>query len=192
MLGLPRGGVAVAAVVARALAAPLDVVLVRKVGAPRQPELAVAAISEDGVLVRNDDVLSVLRIGAEALAELAGRERAVLEERASVLRASRPVVPVTGRDVVVVDDGIATGATARAACQVLRARAVARLVVAAPVASTESVALLRGVADEVVCVEVPPSGRFGGVGRFYEDFSPVPDADVLRLLRASGSSRPAD
>lgn len=182
MLGLPRGGVAVAAVLARSLAAPLDVVLVRKVGAPRQPELALAAVAEDGVLVRNEDVVAALRITAEELAALAARERDVLDERAAVVRSVRAAVPVTGRNVVVVDDGIATGATMRAACQVLRARAVSRLVVAAPVAATESVQLLRGVADDVVCALVPPRGQFGGVGRFYGDFTPVPDAEVLRLL----------
>ena len=182
VVGLPRGGVAVAAVVAGAMGADLDVMFVRKVGAPRRPELAVAAVAEDGVLVRNEDVLRGLRLSDEQLAPLVERERAALARAAATVRASRPARPVAGRNVIVVDDGIATGATVRAACRALRARGAARVVVAAPVASAESVRLLRGVADDVVCVAVPPAGRFGGVGRFYRDFAPVPDREVLRLL----------
>jgi putative phosphoribosyl transferase len=183
VLGLPRGGVAVAAVVAAELGAPLDVVLVRKVGAPRQPELALAAIGEDGALARNEQVLASFGVDDEWLGSLADDERRVLDERTRAIRSVRAPEPLAGRDAVVVDDGIATGATARAACAVLRTRGVRRLVVATPVGSDEALAALAEVADDVVCVERPGPRRFGGVGRFYVDFSPVPDSEVLRLVR---------
>jgi putative phosphoribosyl transferase len=182
VLGLPRGGVPVAAVVAQALTAELDVLYVRKVGAPQQPELAIGAVGEDDVCVRNEDVLAVTRIGEARFAELAAAEYATLHRSADRMRRVRPAVALAERCAVIVDDGVATGATVLAACQVARARRVDRLLVAAPVAAAESVELLRTRADDVVCVLVPPPGRFGGVARFYRDFSPVTDAEVEAWL----------
>jgi putative phosphoribosyl transferase len=187
VLGLPRGGVPVAAVVARALGAPLDVILVRKVGAPGQPELAAGAVGEDDVFVANDDVIRAARIDAAQLRNLAEHQRAVLNDRASAIRAVRSREPIRGSTAVIVDDGIATGASAAAACRVAAARGAARVVVAAPVSSGEAANQLREVADEVVCVLTPAPGRFGSVGRFYADFSPVSDHEMLRLLRKDWS-----
>lgn len=185
VLGLPRGGAPVAAVVARTLSAPLDVILVRKVGVPGHPELGSGAVGEDDVFVGNDDVIRDARIDAARLRKLAERERSILEGRAASIRAVRSPEPIRERTVVIVDDGIATGASAAAACRVATARGAAWVVIAAPVSSSEAMRQLREVADEVVCVLTPPPGAFGSVGRFYEDFSPVPDREVLRLLRDS-------
>ena len=183
VLGLPRGGVPVAAVVAARLGLPLDVLLVRKLGVPWHPELAAAAIGEDDVVVRNAEVLHFAGIDEQALAEIERQERAILLADAARIRAVHHQVPLAGRTAVVVDDGIATGATAKAACQVARARGARRVIIAAPVAAAESVHAMRDVADDVACVYVPAPGDFGGVSRFYGDFSPVTDDAVLRALR---------
>lgn len=183
VLGLPRGGVPVAAVVARALGAPLDVILVRKVGAPGQRELAAGAVGEDDVFVGNEDVIRGARIDGAQLRKLAERERSILNARAATIRAVRSPEPIRERTVVVVDDGIATGASASAACRVATARGAAQVVVAAPVSSSEAAGQLLETADKVVCVLTPPPGGFGSVGRYYADFSPVSDEEVLRLLR---------
>lgn len=185
VLGLPRGGVPVAAVVARTLGAPLDVILVRKVGVPGQPELAAGAVGEDDVFVGNDDVIRGARIDGAQLRKLAERERSILDARAASIRAVRSPEPIRARTIVIVDDGIATGASAAATCRVATARGAARVVLAAPVSSSEAATQLREIADEVVCVLTPPAGGFGSVGRFYADFSPVSDEEVLRLLRES-------
>jgi predicted phosphoribosyltransferase len=182
VLGLPRGGVPVAAAVAAALDAPLDVVLVRKLGVPGQPELALGAVGEGGVRVLNEDVLRWTGVAAAAVDVITARERAVLDARAAGLRSVRPRVPLEGRCVVLVDDGIATGATVRAACAVVRAAGAARVVVAAPVAPAEVQADLAAVADEVVVVATP--SPFGAVGAHYVDFAQVPDEAVLAHLAA--------
>nr|WP_239522345.1 phosphoribosyltransferase family protein [Geodermatophilus sabuli] len=184
VLGLPRGGVAVAAEVATALGAPLDVVLVRKLGLPRRPELAMGAVGEDGVLVVNDDVVHAARVDAEAFAEVERRERAEVARRARDYRDVRPRVPLAGRTALVVDDGLATGATARAACAVVRAEGAGRVVLAVPVGSPATVRQLAGEVDEVVCLE-SPSG-FAAVGQAYDDFRPTGEAEVVELLRRSG------
>ena len=181
VLALPRGGVPVAAVVARVLRAPLDVALVRKLGVPYQPELAAGAIGEGGVRVVNDDVRRAARVSADELAAVEARERAELERRAEAYRRGRPPVPVVGRTVVLVDDGIATGSTVLAACAVARARGAARVVVATPVAPRSTLRLLESVADEVVCVTTPDP--FFAIGEWYEDFSQTTDAEVVALLR---------
>ncbi|WP_342216728.1 phosphoribosyltransferase [Nocardia asiatica] len=183
VVGLPRGGVPVAYEVARALDAPLDVIWVRKLGVPYQPELAFGAIGEDGVQVINDVVLGYTRLTREEIAEVEHRERAELRQRTERLRRAHPRIPLSGRTVVVVDDGIATGATARAACQVAWEQGAQRVVLAVPVAPRDTVAVLQEVADEVVCLEMPT--WFGAVGGWYHDFGQVTDAEVELLLRSA-------
>jgi predicted phosphoribosyltransferase len=188
VLGLPRGGVPVAFEVARALDLPLDVVVVRKLGVPYQPELAMGAVGE-GVRVLNEHVLRMAGIGADELEAVERRERAEVERRTSALRAGRRPVPIDGREVVVVDDGIATGSTARAACQVVRARGARRVVLAAPVAPSSAPGTLADAADELVLRHV--SSHFGAVGQFYVDFGQTSDEEVTALL-ALADERPAD
>ncbi len=179
VVGLPRGGVPVAAEVAAALGAQLDVVLVRKIGAPEREELAVGAIGEDGVTVRNDAVLRELGLSWDDLADQVERERAEVRRRADLLRTgSRP--ELRGRTVILVDDGIATGATVVAALRVLRDLGVTHIVLAVPVAPPDSLAALAPLADEVVCPSTPR--RFAAVGQWYDDFTQVPDERVRELL----------
>ncbi len=180
VLGLTRGGVPVAARVARALDAPLDIIVVRKLGAPGQPELAMGAIGEDGVRVVEDDVLSRLAPNAGELAEVEQAERAELDRQRSRLRQGRPGIRLTGRTAVVVDDGVATGASARAACQVARVRGAVRVLLAVPVAATSVVPVLRDAADEVVCVTA--SDRLAAISAWYDDFEQVGDDQVTDLL----------
>jgi len=181
VVGLPRGGVPVAYEVADALGAPLDVILVRKLGVPIQPELAIGAIGEGGARTLNDDVISATGTSLEDLAAVERRERAELERRAQQFRAVRPRIPLTGQTTLIVDDGIATGSTARAACQVARAQGAARVVLAVPVAPPSTLHELRSDADDVVCVhEAEP---LWAVGQFYADFSQTSDAEVIDLLQ---------
>lgn len=180
VLGLPRGGVIVADEVARALGAPLDAILVRKLGVPSHPELAMGAIAEGGVHVLDEEVRRANNVDREALADVEQRERWVLDRVAESLRGARPPAPVYGRTVVVVDDGIATGATARAACAVVRQRGAARVVLATPVAPPDWTDRLAGVADEFVVVTTPE--RYHAVGQVYEHFDDVPDHDVTECL----------
>jgi putative phosphoribosyl transferase len=187
VLGLPRGGVPVAFEVADVLGAPLDVVVVRKLGVPFQPELAMGAIGEGGVRVENPDVLRSAALTAIDLEAVEQRERAELERRAHEYRGGGPRLDLTGRCAVIVDDGIATGSTARAACRVVRAQGAARVVVAAPVASRPAVAELAAVADEVLYVQSPEP--FYAVGEWYRDFSQTSDEEVVELLRRAGRSR---
>jgi predicted phosphoribosyltransferase len=176
VLGLPRGGVPVAAVVARALGAPLDVIVVRKLGVPAHRELAMGAIGDGGVRVVNEDVLRAEGVTARELAEVEARERAELIRRARDLRGDRPPVSVAGRTAIVIDDGIATGSTASAACEVIRALRADRVVLAVPVGARQALEALRRVADEVVCLETPEP--FYAVGQWYADFSPTTDEEV--------------
>lgn len=180
VLGLPRGGVPVAAEVARALGAPLDVLVVRKLGVPTQPELAFGAIGEDGVRVLNDTVLRRLGLGETEIGAVEAAERAELERRVTRYRGGRPGQPLTGRTVLIVDDGFATGATARAAALVARARGADTVVLAAPIGAADTVAELGTVADEVVCLGAPFD--FVAVGQGYADFSQTPDDQVCALL----------
>ncbi len=186
VVGLPRGGVPVAFEVARALGAPLDVILVRKLGVPSQPELAMGAIGEGGVRVLNDRVVRYARISDEQIARIEAAEAAELERRAGDLRGTRHPVPFAGRTVVIVDDGLATGSTARAAIQIAREKGAKRVVLAAPVAPPETIAALETEADEVVAIVVPDN--FRGVGQFYDDFSQTPDAEVVELLERARSA----
>ena len=180
VVALPRGGVPVAAEVARGLRAPLDVIVVRKLGVPFQPECGFGAIGEGGATVIDDDVVRQARLTRQAIVGMEARERARLDRRVAQLRGGRPPVPLAGRIAVVVDDGIATGSTARAACLVARARGASRVIVAVPVGAAEAIASLWHDADEVVCLHSP--APFVAIGDWYQDFSQVADAEVTGLL----------
>ena len=183
VLALPRGGVPVAAEVAEALGAELDVLVVRKLGVPFQPELAMGAIAPDGVRVMNESIVASLGIGRAAIEVVAAREGQELERRIRRYRAGRPPLDVRGRTVVLVDDGIATGATARAALHWLRRNTPLRIVLAVPVIAADSVAELRGEADELVAVTVPES--LDSIGAWYDRFDQVDDEEVISLLKAA-------
>lgn len=183
VLGLPRGGVPVAHEVARRLDAPLDVVLVRKIGAPANPEYGIGAVGEDGVTLIDDAAVGRLGLSREDLDEAIERERGELERRLERYRGGRAGTLVDGRTCIVVDDGLATGVSASTAVRVLRSRGAGRLVVAVPVGSPDSVERLRGEADEVVCLLSPPS--FTAVGTWYHDFSQTSDDEVVELLAAT-------
>jgi putative phosphoribosyl transferase len=180
VLGLPRGGVPVAFEIALALCAPLDVVVVRKLGAPHQPELAMGAIGEDGVRLLDEGVIRAVGATADEIAVIEERERAELARRAHQFRGDAAPMPVEGRTVVVVDDGIATGSSARAACRIVRARGASRVVLAVPVAPDRWTRDLRGEADEFVCVSSPRWYR--SVGEWYRDFSQTTDDEVISCL----------
>jgi putative phosphoribosyl transferase len=182
VVGLARGGVPVAAEVARALQAPLDVLVVGKLGCPWQPELALGALGEDGAMVLNPALIAGIGLAPHDLAAVIGAERGELQRRRARYRGTRPAVPVAGRTVIMVDDGLATGATARAAVAVLRRRGAGRVMVAVPVAPPETVRALGGVADEVVALETPRA--FLAIGQCYDDFTPISDQEVTRLLAA--------
>src|SRR5215469_7131790 len=183
VLGLPRGGVAVAAEVAHALDAPLDVILVRKLGVPAQPELAMGALGEGDVRVINADVVRYAGASEADITAVEQRERAELERRIKRYRGDTPREPLAGRTAILVDDGIATGSTARAACQVARALGAARVVLAVPVAPPSAGTTLADAMDELVCLETPE--RFLAIGEWYEDFSQTRDEEVVSLLRAA-------
>jgi uncharacterized protein (TIGR00369 family) len=183
VLGLPRGGVAVAAEVARALRAPLDVILVRKLGVPSQPELGMGAIGEWDARVINADVVRYAQVSEADIRAVEQRERAELERRIKRFRGDVPPEPLAGRTAVLVDDGIATGSTARAASQVARAQGAARVVLAVPVAPPSASTTLAGDVDELVCLETPE--RFLAIGEWYEDFSQTRDEEVVSLLRTA-------
>ena len=188
VVGLPRGGVPVAAEIARVLDAPLDVIVVRKLGVPHQPELGMGAIGEDGVRVLNDELIRLAGVQPDEIAAVETRERAELERRATRFRGDRPALSLAGRTVIVVDDGIATGGTARAALQVARAHGAARVVLAVPVAAQDSLRALATEADEVVCLETPAA--FFAVGQWYADFAQTPDAEVASLLAGAAVATP--
>lgn len=184
VLGLPRGGVPVAAEVAAGLGAPLDVYVVRKLGVPGHDELDMGAIAGDGVRVLNQNVIRTLRIDPEDIDRVAAREWAELERRVQVYRDDRPPPEVQGKVVIVVDDGLATGSTMRAAVAALRSRQPKRIVVAVPVGAPSTCADLATEADEVVCARTPRA--FRAVGQFYDDFAPTTDEEITRLLESLG------
>jgi len=180
VLGLPRGGVPVAAAVAQALQAPLDVIVVRKLGVPSQPELAMGAIGENGMRVLNGEVLAVTGLRASDVAEVERRERVELERRAALYRANRPPINLAGKTAVIVDDGIATGSTAAAAAQIARQAGALRVIVATPVAPPMTIGRLATVADDVIALRTPDN--FFAIGEWYADFSQTSDDEVRRLL----------
>ena len=187
VLALPRGGVPVAAEVARALGAPLDVIVVRKLGVPVQPELGLGAIGEGDVRIINPEVVAITHVTDAEIAAVERRERAELDRRARRFRGDRPRTPLAGRTAVIIDDGIATGSTARAACQVARAQGAARVVLAVPVAPPSACAALAADADEVICLETP--GHFLAIGEWYQDFSQTSDREVVSLLQRAAAER---
>ncbi len=180
VLGLPRGGVPVAAPVAAALGAPLDVAVVRKLGAPGQPELAVGAVGPGGVRVLNGDVVRALRVDERALEAVTDREREEVARRELAYRGDRCAVDLRGRTAVLVDDGLATGATMLAAVRLAQAAGAQRVVVAVPVGAAASCARLAAAADDVLCLHRP--NPFGSVGRHYRDFAQTTDDEVRALL----------
>ena len=183
VLGLPRGGVPVACEVARALGAPLDVIVVRKLGVPFQPELGMGAVGEDGVRVLNREVIRLAQVSEDELAAVQAREQAEVARRARRYRGGRMRAPLDGRVAVIVDDGIATGSTARAACQIARALGAARVVLAVPVAPPAWQARIGQGADEMISLATPEP--FGAVGQFYADFSQTSDEEVAACLEGA-------
>jgi putative phosphoribosyl transferase len=188
VLGIPRGGVPVAAEVARCLGAELDVVVARKVGAPGFSELAIGAVTANGGRFMNGEMIQALDVSDTYLEVAIAREMAEARRREERFRAGRPLSPLEGRIVLLVDDGLATGATMRAAVRSVRSHHPTKLVVAVPVGSIEACAALRPEVDELVCLEKPEP--FEAVGLYYQDFAPVEDAEVQRLLQEAWAGSP--
>ncbi len=190
VLALPRGGVPVGYEVASALGLPLDVLVVRKLGMPTQPELAMGAVASGGAVVLNDDVVRYLPRGSNAVEEVKARELQELARREVAYRGDRPALRMSGRTAIVVDDGLATGATMEAAVRALRSLDAERIVVAVPVASSEARERIAAVADEVLCLQTPPF--FSAVGQWYERFDQTEDEEVRELLARSRAAFAAD
>ena len=189
VLALPRGGVPVAAEIAIALQAPLDLILVRKLGVPMQPELAMGAVVDGAtpLVVRNDDVIRMAGIEEPEFEAVCSRELAEIGRRRQRYLGGRERVDVAGRTAIIVDDGIATGATMRAALRATRQRSPARLVLAVPVAPTDTIAAMRQEADDVVCLE--DYDAFGAIGLYYSDFCQISDEEVVEILRSFSTER---
>ena len=183
VVGLPRGGMPVAAEVARRLGAPLDVFVVRKLGVPYQPELAMGAIASGGVLVRNERVLRLLPDAEASLAQVRQRELVVLAAREAMYRGQRPALDLAGKRVIVVDDGVATGATMKAAVKALRKSGASSVIVAVPVGAPDTCRELEEEADALVCLQLPR--LFSAVGEWYEDFGQTTDEEVGEILRSA-------
>jgi predicted phosphoribosyltransferase len=189
VLAIPRGGIEVAVPIARALGADLDVVLSRKLRAPDQPELALGAVSESGEIYLNHYGSAVTDAGSAYIEQERQRQMGEIERRRMMFRAARAQAPVSGRSVIVTDDGIATGSTMIAALRTVRAAGAAEVIVAVPVASADRLEVVRGLCDRVVCLNEPEI--FWAIGQFYHNFEQVPDERVVKMLREYGSPRPA-
>ncbi|HSK99603.1 MAG TPA: phosphoribosyltransferase [Rubrobacteraceae bacterium] len=189
VFALPRGGVPVGYEVARALGAPLEVFVARKLGAPGQPEFGIGAVAVGGVRVLNEEVVRRLGIPEEYVERITARETAEVERRLAHFRGERPEPEVRDRTAILVDDGLATGVTARAAIKALRLRGPRRLILAAPVCAAQTAALISPEVDEMVCLETPSD--LGAIGFWYRDFSQVPDEEVIELLDRARSDRDA-
>ena len=188
ILGLPRGGIPVAFEVATALGAPLDVIIVRKLGAPVQPELAIGAIASGGIRVLNKDVLRLFPdLTTDDIERITAREMQELERREHRYRGDRPFPDIAARDVVLVDDGLATGATMLAAVEAVRAQRPASITVAVPTGSNSAVAKLSPLVDRLICLETPPD--FQAVGLYYVDFGQTRDEEVRSLLEEAQQRR---
>lgn len=190
VLAMPRGGVPVGLEVAKALKAPLDLVLVRKIGVPYQPELAAAAVVDGGEpeIVVNDDVMRLAGITRDYIDERAKEELAEIERRRRIYLEGRPRVPLDGRTLIIVDDGIATGASIRAAIAALKRRKPQRLILAVPVAPADTLEMLRTQVDDVVCLETPEP--FYAIGMHFDDFHQVPDDEVVQLMNEAALAEP--
>ena len=180
VLALPRGGVPVAWEVASALGLPLDVFVVRKIGLPSQPELAMGAIASGGVRVMNEELLRQVHVADEVIAEMTDRENEELRRRELAYREGRPPLEIAGKSVILIDDGLATGSSMRAAVRALRRQHAARVIVAVPVGAAESCRALQKEADQLICLEQPED--FRAVGMWYEDFTQTTDHEVRALL----------
>lgn len=190
VLGLPRGGVPVAAAVASALEAPLDVFIVRKLGVPGHEELAMGAIASGGVIVVNDDVMRMLQLDPSAITRAAEREAVTIQRQERAFRGDEPAATVEGRQVILIDDGLATGATMRAAARAIRQQRPQRLVIAVPVGARTTCDAFRDEADQVLCAATPEP--FQAVGLWYQDFSQTTDEEVRSLLAARRERRHAE
>lgn len=192
VIGLPRGGVPVALEIAAALNAPLEILAVRKLGAPENPELGIGAVAEDGIVVMDPATVTALGVGKRQLEGTLARETAELRRRVDLYRGGRPPLDLEGRTVIVVDDGLATGVTDAAALRAVRRKGPRKVILAVPVCSPEAASRLARDADEIVCL-LQPAG-FRGVGEWYRDFAQLTDGDVLSLLaqaRSAESAAPA-
>jgi putative phosphoribosyl transferase len=189
IVAMPRGGVPVAAEIAERLGAPLGIVVVRKIGCPWHPELGIGAIAEGDIRVLNQVLVDELRVSRQELADVTAREQEELARRVRQYRADRPPVPLAGRVAILVDDGLATGYTARAAVEALRRQGARRVILAVPVAPGERVNAMQDVADEVVVLATPP--LLFAIGEVYEDFSQTSDDEVVEILERAARSRSA-
>ena len=187
VLALPRGGVPVGYEISRSLGAPLDIFVARKLGAPGQPEFGIGAVAQGGVRVLNEHAVEVLEIPEEYIERTAKEETAEIERRLKLLRGDRPGPKVGGRTAILVDDGLATGVTARAAVEALRRRSPERLVLAVPVCAAQTAETLRSEVDELICLEAPAD--LMAIGLWYEDFYQVPDEEVVELLERARRER---